>query len=398
VKQTEKVGHIAVQRAYANWSDPRLAILRGEISELGIDPIQVFGFSRDQKKNAADLQLAIDAIDLAHVRPALEVFVIVSGDGGFAALAKKLHEYGKTVIGCAYRNATNRTFQAVCDDFVWIEDPEGDEGQDSHVLSTFVRNRIEVSDQRNVRLTSKISRTTSASLNAALSKTREVLDWYASDPISRSDLIRKGIHLSVIREAIGYAIPNFLPSRYGFPKFLEYLQFACKGTQLCVVIPPDSHVVLALREKIISGSELLPDIDLDNLHSVDRYRSLLATGSPMFRLPLPTDLQEVARCLVNNPPYQADLGTIIENVTRDLDRFVSSEVVKLAVLALVSADAFERAPEGAAISEQTLNLRREFYSLPALIGILRNAARSKLAECLTEVRDDVLFELLPQIH
>jgi len=89
------------------------------------------------------------------------------------------------------------------------------------------------------------------------------------------------------------------------------------------------------------------------------------------------------------------LGTIIENVTRDLDRFVSSEAVKLAVLALVSADAFERAPEGAAISEQTLNLRREFYSLPALIGILRNAARSKLAECLTEVRDDVLFELLP---
>jgi len=89
IRQTGKIGQIAVQRAYANWSDPRLAIMRGEINELGIDPIQVFGFSREQKKNAADIQLAIEAVDLAHVRPVLEVFVIVSGDGGFASLAKK---------------------------------------------------------------------------------------------------------------------------------------------------------------------------------------------------------------------------------------------------------------------------------------------------------------------
>src|SRR5271166_549839 len=130
IKQTKRLGRIAVQRAYANWSDSRLAILRWQINELGIEPIQVFGFSRDQKKNAADIQLAIDAIDLAHVRGSLEVFVIVSGDGGFASLAKKLHEYGKTVIGCAYPSATNRMFQAVCDDFVEIVDPDEQEVPD----------------------------------------------------------------------------------------------------------------------------------------------------------------------------------------------------------------------------------------------------------------------------
>jgi len=93
--ETGRLSAIAIQRAYANWSDPRLGVMRGEINELGIEPVQVFGFSRDQKKNAADIQLAIDAIDLAHIRPSIEVFVIVSGDGGFASLAKKLHEYGK---------------------------------------------------------------------------------------------------------------------------------------------------------------------------------------------------------------------------------------------------------------------------------------------------------------
>ena len=79
VNQTGLVSGIAVQRAYANWSDPRLAVMRGEINDLGIEPVQVFGFSRDQKKNAADIQLAIDAIDLAYVRPSIDVFVIVSG-------------------------------------------------------------------------------------------------------------------------------------------------------------------------------------------------------------------------------------------------------------------------------------------------------------------------------
>jgi uncharacterized LabA/DUF88 family protein len=158
VRQTEQIGHIALQRAYANWSDPRLAIMRGEINELGIDPIQVFGFSRDQKKNAADIQLAIDAIDLAHVRPSLEVFVIVSGDGGFASLAKKLHEYGKVVIGCGYQSATNRTFQAVCDNFVWIADPDEEERQGRGEPAPAGGAALEVTDPRNVRLASSIRR------------------------------------------------------------------------------------------------------------------------------------------------------------------------------------------------------------------------------------------------
>jgi len=88
VRQTGRIDPIAVQRAYANGSDPRLAIMRGEINELGIAPVQVFGFSTEPKKNAADIQLAIEAVVWVHVRPALEVFVIVSGDGGFASLGK----------------------------------------------------------------------------------------------------------------------------------------------------------------------------------------------------------------------------------------------------------------------------------------------------------------------
>ncbi len=223
IKQTERLSQIAVQRAYANWSDPRLAIMRGEINELGIEPIQVFGFSRDQKKNAADIQLAIDAIDLAHVRPALDVFVIVSGDGGFASLAKKLHEYGKTVIGCAYRSAANKIFQAVCDDFVWITDPDEEERQERGPASSTSGSPI-VTDPRNVRLAARLKPSKSLAPDDVLAKVKEVLNWYVSDAACRGDLIRGGIFLSVVQEAVRFAVPGFQSLRFGFAKFSEYLQ------------------------------------------------------------------------------------------------------------------------------------------------------------------------------
>ncbi|MEH2411730.1 NYN domain-containing protein [Nostoc sp.] len=122
IENTTLVNKIAIQCAYADWSDFRLKLLKNEIQELGIEAIQIFDYS--YKRNAADMQLAIDVMELAQSRPTLQVFVIVSGDGAFAALAKKLHEYGKTVIGCAYEGQINRILKSVCDRFIPIPAPQ----------------------------------------------------------------------------------------------------------------------------------------------------------------------------------------------------------------------------------------------------------------------------------
>ncbi len=121
IKRHNLVKQIAGQYAYADWSDGRLKRIKPSIQQLGIEPMQIFGFSND--RNAADIQLVIDAVELIHTKPSLEVFAIVSGDGGFSCLAKKLHEYGKIVIGCAYENQTNKLLPAVCDYFVRLPDP-----------------------------------------------------------------------------------------------------------------------------------------------------------------------------------------------------------------------------------------------------------------------------------
>ena len=261
IQDSDGLGKIALQRAYANWSDPRLGSLRGEICELGIDPIQIFGFSRDQKKNAADIQLTIDAIDLAHIRPALEFYVIVSGDGGFAALAKKLHEYRKTVIGCAYQNMSNRIFMSVCDNFISIPDPEIKE------FSNIIRqNGNQITDPKVIRLMPLIAEAVKNNPDDDIAVTKEVLNIFAEDTISRKIMKDGGIYLSSIREAVRYAIPDFQQSKFGFPKFTEFLQYICKDTPLCVVRPEHASIFLTRKDSVPAGAEVLPELDSQYLH------------------------------------------------------------------------------------------------------------------------------------
>jgi hypothetical protein len=95
------IGGFAVSRAYANWGREFMATLRREMTENGVEPRQIYGFDHAGHKNAADIELVIDALDVAYLRGGLSTFVLVTRDGGFSALARQLHELGKTVIVCA---------------------------------------------------------------------------------------------------------------------------------------------------------------------------------------------------------------------------------------------------------------------------------------------------------
>ena len=89
--------------------------LRREMTENGIEPRQIFGFDPAGAKNAADIELVIDAMDLAYLRPEITTFVLVTRDGGFAALARKLHELGKSVVVCSGANCSGaRSMHSAC--------------------------------------------------------------------------------------------------------------------------------------------------------------------------------------------------------------------------------------------------------------------------------------------
>ncbi len=392
INETEDLGKIALQRAYANWSDPRLGTLRGEINELGIDPIQVFGFSRDHKKNAADIQLTIDAIDLVHIRPAIEFYIIVSGDGGFAALAKKLHEYGKTVIGCAYQNMSNRIFMAVCDAFIPIPDPEAQEQPNFRIT-----NLNQITDPKVVRLIPLISEAVKNHPDDGVALTKAVLNIFAEDTISCKLMKETGIYLSSIREAVRYAIPGFQQSKFGFPKFTEFLQYVCKDTPLCIVRPEHSAIFLTLKDSIPVGAEVLPELDVKYLHSVQHYRSILATGSPMFRLPSPMKaLQKIAEWLIQNPLKQEIFGTVIDNAAQANSPEIDPETVKLSILCFASTGIFNQSPDNVAISEQTLTLKDEYTTVSNIMSALQQGIHNKIFNSVTPVNDETISTLLSE--
>ncbi|QCP85168.1 NYN domain-containing protein [Cereibacter sphaeroides] len=69
-------------------------------------------------KNASDLLLALDAVEMA-LRGDVDQFVIASSDGDFSHLALRLREYGALVTGVG-EEKTPQTFRGACADFVEI--------------------------------------------------------------------------------------------------------------------------------------------------------------------------------------------------------------------------------------------------------------------------------------
>ena len=76
-------GRVAVQRAYADWRRYPQYIV--PLSENSIDLIFAPAYG-SSKKNATDIRLAIDAIELAITRPEIGTFILLSGDSDFSSL------------------------------------------------------------------------------------------------------------------------------------------------------------------------------------------------------------------------------------------------------------------------------------------------------------------------
>ncbi|MBE9116707.1 NYN domain-containing protein [Lusitaniella coriacea LEGE 07157] len=380
IRQTGIVEEIAVQRAYANWSDPRLKKMRKEINELGIEPIQVFGFS-NHKKNAADIQLAVEAVDIAYIRPALKKFVIVSGDGGFASLAKKLHEFGKTVIGCAYDDATNNVFRSVCDVFVEIHGFEED-------------NTFNITNPQAKELARSIEPLEINSTEEFIDRSKNIIRWFESDPNARKNLKNTGISLSTIKEAFTYGIINFEGQhrKLGFNKFIEFLQYICADTKLCI-FSHKSEAKLGLIDNPLPGFTALPNLELRKIHSIENYLSILATGKPYLRTP--DNIQEmraVTSCLAEIDLKEGNLGDFIETIKFRLNETISSESIKLSLLSFIAVGIFEQQPETAKLSEQTLRLKDEFNSSEAFISTFKKAAIQKIETFLDEKAQSELIE------
>ncbi|MCW2830909.1 MAG: hypothetical protein JWP31_1601 [Aeromicrobium sp.] len=111
-------GSIAISRAYADWNALGLEDYRRDVERSRVETVQVFSVGKAEK-NAADIVLVVDCLRAATDLEQLEVFVIVSADGDFVPLVRRLHELDKYVIGATLANhPVNSVLEQEVDQYV----------------------------------------------------------------------------------------------------------------------------------------------------------------------------------------------------------------------------------------------------------------------------------------
>ncbi len=116
-------GRVVARKAYADWSmfdDARQHLTRSHVELIEIP--QRMGASR---KNAADIKMAVDAIELALERDYVTTFVVCTGDSDFTPLVHKLRELNKKVIGVGVKASTSNMLPPACDEFLFYDNLEG---------------------------------------------------------------------------------------------------------------------------------------------------------------------------------------------------------------------------------------------------------------------------------
>ena len=107
-------GKVSVQRAYADWRRYPQYIV--PLSEASVDLIFAPAYG-SSKKNATDIRMAIDAVELVFIRPEIGTYILLTGDSDFSSLVLKLKEYGKYVIGVGIQESSSDILVQNCDEY-----------------------------------------------------------------------------------------------------------------------------------------------------------------------------------------------------------------------------------------------------------------------------------------
>ena len=115
--EVAKFGEASVRRIYGDFSNQRLKSWTEILPKFAIDPYQQFAYTSG--KNASDIAMVIDAMDLLH-SGRLDGFCLVSSDSDFTRLASRLREQGADVYGFGEQK-TPESLRQACRRFIYTE-------------------------------------------------------------------------------------------------------------------------------------------------------------------------------------------------------------------------------------------------------------------------------------
>ena len=117
LSKIEKYGAVCIRRAYGNWKKDCLKHWADCLSKYAICPVQQFDYVKG--KNATDVALTIDAMDLLHSQK-LDAFAIVSSDADFTPLVVRLLNSSVKVYGFGEQKSPS-SFVSACSSFFYLD-------------------------------------------------------------------------------------------------------------------------------------------------------------------------------------------------------------------------------------------------------------------------------------
>ena len=113
-----ELGQVNIRRAYGNWAKPALGNWSTITHRFGLQPMQQFDLTKG--KNATDIAMTIDAMDLLHAGK-VDGFGIMSSDSDFTPLVTRLRQDGLIVYGFGSTSKTPTAFKSACTRFIDID-------------------------------------------------------------------------------------------------------------------------------------------------------------------------------------------------------------------------------------------------------------------------------------
>ena len=115
-------GEVVTKVAYGDWK--RAGDYGRLLSQHAIRMVQR-NMTPGGDKNGADINLALDALEMAFTHDHINAFVIVGGDSDFITLVEKLKQYDKKVFVVGGRQFTSQVMQKNCHEFIAYENLVG---------------------------------------------------------------------------------------------------------------------------------------------------------------------------------------------------------------------------------------------------------------------------------
>lgn len=241
-------GRLIVRRAYADWN--LFSGDRRDMVDGNVELIEIPQRSDSVRKNAADIQMAVDAMELALTRDFVSTFVIVSGDSDFTPLVGKLRELNKRVIGVGLKGSTSAMLPPACDEFIFYDRLEGirsrAEGGSSRKQGSSPSRPAPQKGKRHEHTKEKRSsqKQDLETVKRFITKTIAGLQSQAAGSVQASNLKR-----ALLRKD-----PTFSEQDYGFRGFREFLRHL------------ESEGVIRLTEGSAPGD---PEVDLPSAGGKD---------------------------------------------------------------------------------------------------------------------------------